>query len=76
MTFFATRSESEVSKGSGNFILIGDAEVIKVIGPQVASALNGRGGGRSGRFQRKCNSIECAGDAVKLIEAFINDLTG
>ena len=73
VTFFATRSESDVSKGSGNFILIGDSEVIKVIGPQVASALNGRGGGRSGRFQGKCKSLECASDAVKLIEAYITE---
>jgi len=52
-----TYSEGPASK-EGGFLLAGPAEVVKTVGPRVATALEGRGGGRPGRFQGKAARLD------------------
>ena len=55
----------------GSFLLVGDEMLVGKIGKDVAAALEGRGGGRSGKFQGKGNNIRTGLDAARklMIEA-------
>jgi len=48
---------SPKEEDAGNFYLMGDATLVSEGGKQVAQILNGRGGGRSGKFQGKGGAI-------------------
>ena len=75
VTFFATMCEKDNPKGPGNFIVIGDAEIIKNVGSKVADSMSGRGGGRKGRFQGKVKKLECASNAIEIIEEHLKSLS-
>ena len=47
---------SEIDE-EGSFLLVGDEELVEKTGKLVAAALEGRGGGRGGKFQGKGNNI-------------------
>lgn len=55
------------TQGEGVFLLVGDA-VAPDLGPRIAAALAGRGGGR-GRFQGKAQAIENRAAAAALLDA-------
>jgi len=41
--------------------------MVKAVGPQVAKLLDGRGGGKNGRFQGKSLKIEARSDVLKYL---------
>lgn len=43
--------------GKGVFLVVGPAERVTALGPRVAAALDGRGGGRKGRFQGQAGCL-------------------
>jgi len=43
--------------GKGVFLVVGPDERVAALGPQVAAALDGRGGGRKGRFQGQAGCL-------------------
>jgi alanyl-tRNA synthetase len=45
--------------------------VVSAVGPQVAKTLEGRGGGRAGRFQGKASHVERASEALDLLKQAI-----
>lgn len=49
----------------GSFLLVGDKSIVDKTGKEVATMLNGRGGGRNGKFQGKGNSLRSSLGAVK-----------
>ncbi|MDG1483147.1 MAG: alanyl-tRNA editing protein [Myxococcota bacterium] len=46
--------------GAGVFMLIGPAEAVAALGPEVAMAVTGRGGGAKGRYQGKAQALDLA----------------
>ncbi len=54
---------------AGVFLLVGPAERVAALGPQVASLLEARGGGRGGRFQGKAARLERRAEAAHLLAA-------
>jgi len=52
-----TYSEGSAGK-EGGFLLAGPADAVKTVGPRVAAALEGRGGGRPGRYQGKAARLD------------------
>ena len=54
--------------GAGNFLLAGPAEKVKTLGPKVAAALGGRGGGRNGRFQGRVKNLSALPQAKALLQ--------
>lgn len=50
--------------GEGTFTLAGPPALVDTASAGVAKALEGRGGGKSGRFQGKCQKLGAAGDAL------------
>lgn len=63
-----TYSEGPAGK-EGGFLLTGPAEVVKAAGPRVATALEGRGGGRPGRYQGKAARLD-------LVPSIVAQLSG
>ena len=57
-------SGEAAGSGAGVFMLSGPDELVNATSGAVAAALDGRGGGKGGRFQGKCKSIGGRGDAV------------
>ena len=53
--------------GTGVFLLVGPEEEVKRLGPEVAGLLHGRGGGKGGIFQGKCDRLDSLEDAVNLL---------
>lgn len=58
------------SKGAGQFLLAGEEAAVATLGPQVASLLEGKGGGRKGIYQGKAAALERRVEAYKLIRDF------
>jgi len=54
--------------GAGVFLVAGPAEHVSRVGPAVAAVLNGRGGGRGGRFQGKAQALGEVPAAVELLQ--------
>jgi len=50
--------------GEGVFLVAGPPALVDVAGPRVAAALEGRGGGRGGRFQGKASNLSAAPSAA------------
>ena len=48
----------------GSFYIVGPAELVKSLGNKVAAVMEGRGGGRPGRFQGKANRIDLRDEAL------------
>eukprot|EP00941_MAST-03F_sp_MAST-3F-sp1_P002137 g2137.t1 len=53
--------------GSGKFLITGKEEIVSAVGKSVAKAIEGRGGGRSGRFQGKASNLGNINEAVELM---------
>jgi misacylated tRNA(Ala) deacylase len=51
----------------GPFVLSGPEEVVSRLGPQIANVLDGKGGGRKGRYQGKANKISARAAAEKIV---------
>jgi len=51
---------------TGPFLILGPAERVAAVGPAVAEVLEGRGGGKGGRFQGKATRIDRRREALKL----------
>jgi alanyl-tRNA synthetase len=65
-----TARENEAAK-EGAFLLAGPTkhgDLVSELGGQVASLLEGRGGGRGGRFQGKARRLDLLADAKDLLE--------
>lgn len=50
--------------GEGTFTLAGPPELVDAASAGVANALDGRGGGKGGRFQGKCQKLGLVSDAL------------
>jgi len=55
--------------GAGVFLVAGPVEHVSRVGPAIAAALHGRGGGRSGRYQGKAQALREVAAAVALLQA-------
>jgi len=55
--------------GEGTFTLAGPPDLVDAASGGVAAALEGRGGGRGGRFQGKCQKVGAAEAAMAAAEA-------
>jgi len=55
----------------GSFLLVGNKEKVEMSGKKVAELLNGRGGGRNGKFQGKASKIR---SALPDVQAFLQSL--
>lgn len=55
----------------GSFLLVGNKEKVEMSGKKVAERLNGRGGGRNGKFQGKASKIR---SALPDVQAFLQSL--
>ncbi|XP_076856764.1 alanyl-tRNA editing protein Aarsd1 isoform X2 [Brachyhypopomus gauderio] len=55
-------------KGAGLFLLAGPEDIITEFGPRVAELLQGKGSGKSGRFQGKANSLAKRAAAETLVQ--------
>lgn len=51
---------------AGPFLILGPAERVSSVGPKVAKLLEGRGGGKGGRFQGKASRLEHRAQALSL----------
>jgi misacylated tRNA(Ala) deacylase len=51
----------------GVFLLVGPPERVRAVGPSVAAALGGRGGGPPGRYQGRGSTLSAAPTAVHLL---------
>jgi misacylated tRNA(Ala) deacylase len=51
---------------AGQFVVFGPEALVAELGPKVAQLLEGKGGGRQGKFQGKSQSLARFGDALKL----------
>ncbi len=58
---------SERDEGPGLFLIVGPPGKVAAAGPPVASLLQGRGGGRPGRYQGKAEAISLRDDAFSLL---------
>jgi len=56
-------------EGEGTFTLAGPPDLVDAASGGVAAALEGRGGGRGGRFQGKCQKVGAAEAAMAAAEA-------
>eukprot|EP00118_Oscarella_pearsei_P010240 m.62153 g.62153 ORF g.62153 m.62153 type:complete len:414 (+) comp35043_c0_seq7:278-1519(+) len=54
-------------KGAGQFLLAGHDDQVASLGPKVAKCLNGKGGGRKGRYQGKAANLSEKQQAENLI---------
>lgn len=54
-------------KGPGLFLLAGPVDAVSAMGPRVLEMLQGKGAGKSGRFQGKANSLARRGDVEDLL---------
>lgn len=52
----------------GNIMLHGPAGIVGAFAPQVAQLLDGKGGGRAGRFQGRATHVEKAVAATRILE--------
>jgi Ser-tRNA(Ala) deacylase AlaX len=55
---------SQKPTGEGIFLLASTAEFVDEVGDDIAEILEGRGGGRPGRYQGRANAVEKREDAV------------
>jgi len=55
--------------GEGTFTLSGPPSLVEKASGGVATALNGRGGGKGGRYQGKCQKLGGATDAMAAAES-------
>ena len=61
---------AEPGSQAGVFLLAGPGEAVARLGPQVATTLSGRGGGKGGRFQGKAERIDQREAALALLRAY------
>lgn len=54
--------------GTGSFLLYGKEDVISQLGHGVANILDGKGGGKKGRFQGKANKISNRMQAAEFLQ--------
>ncbi|XP_065838893.1 alanyl-tRNA editing protein Aarsd1-like [Oscarella lobularis] len=59
-------------KGAGQFLLAGPDALVASLGPKVAECLQGKGGGRKGRFQGKATKLSERKKAEDLIRAEVS----
>ncbi len=57
---------------AGRFLLAGDPDTVARLGPKVAAALVGRGGGARGRYQGNCEEIDGRHDVLAMLVAEIS----
>lgn len=57
-------------KGPGQFLLVGEEKQVSQIGPKIASVLEGKGGGKKGRYQGKANTLKARKEAEELLVQF------
>lgn len=57
-------------KGPGQFLLCGDEKQVSQIGPKIATLLQGKGGGKKGRFQGKASTLKTRHDAEEFLKEF------
>jgi len=57
-------------KGPGQFLLFGEEKQVSKIGPKIASVLEGKGGGKKGRFQGKANTLKTRKAAEEILKEF------
>ncbi|XP_062520178.1 alanyl-tRNA editing protein Aarsd1-like [Corticium candelabrum] len=62
-------------KGAGQFLLAGSEDIISSLGPKVAEILDGKGGGRKGRYQGKANGLRGREKAEALIREAMENKT-
>lgn len=55
-------------KGPGQFLLFGEEKQVSQIGPKIASVLEGKGGGKKGRYQGKVNTLKTRKEAEELLK--------
>ncbi|CAB4004576.1 Alanyl-tRNA editing Aarsd1 [Paramuricea clavata] len=58
------------AKGSGQFLLAGPETAVAQLGSKVAELLEGKGGGKKGRFQGKANKLSGRSAVVKLLQEY------
>lgn len=66
---FLTAADAE--KGPGVFLMRGREDLVDLAGTRVSACLEGRGGGRGGRFQGKIGAIENLADALELLASVL-----
>ena len=59
-------SSDTASGSSGAFILFGDEGLVAALGPELATKLTGKGGGRKGKFQGKATGMDAKSRAAAL----------
>ncbi|KAI0215837.1 Alanyl-tRNA editing protein Aarsd1-A [Lamellibrachia satsuma] len=59
-------------KGAGTFMLAGREETVGELGPRIAEILDGKGGGKKGRFQGKASKLSRRAEAEKLLWDYIS----
>lgn len=57
-------------KGPGQFLLYGNEKQVSQIGPKIATILEGKGGGKKGRFQGKANTLKTRDAVEDLLKEF------
>lgn len=57
-------------KGPGQFLLYGNEKQVAQIGPKIATLLEGKGGGKKGRFQGKANTLKTRNAVEDLLKEF------
>jgi len=58
----------------GVFMLIGPEGAVKEAGPKIAEIVEGRGGGKAGRFQGKASALNRFSEAVALLKEIAQEL--
>ncbi|ESO03133.1 hypothetical protein HELRODRAFT_112439 [Helobdella robusta] len=59
-------------RGAGLFLVSGDPGDVQLLGPKIAELLEGRGAGKQGRYQGKCNAIQQRNKVEELIRTHFN----
>lgn len=57
-------------KGPGQFLLYGNEKQVSQIGPKIATLLEGKGGGKKGRFQGKASTLKTRNAVEDLLKEF------
>lgn len=57
-------------KGPGQFLVCGDEKQVSQIGPRIATLLQGKGGGKKGRYQGKASTLKTRNDAEEFLKEF------
>lgn len=57
-------------KGPGQFLVFGEEKQVSQIAPKIAAVLEGKGGGKKGRYQGKANTLKTRKAAEELLKEF------